>query len=449
MTPLSMLVLAALSACIATARSRWAALSLLLGVFYLTQAQAIDVLGVNLYPLRFLEVVAILRILVRGEMRFSRLTRIDRWVLATYAYAAAIWVLRAPHFEAQQVGFALDPIMCYLAFRSFIAGLPDLRWLLSTFAIFLAPYTVLVLLERLTGQTAFALLGVRAPLYVREGVPRCMGTFRHAILLGSVAASLLPLYFGFYLIGVRRAAATCGLFLCIALVILSNSGGPITGTAAAALGWCLWPLRHKMRVVLTAAAVGFLIVAVTMKAPIWYLPFKISSLVGGGGYHRGLLMERAWQDLGRWWYAGIETHETIRWFPYVLPSVGSADITNEFLLFGVAAGVPAIIALALLLRATFQTVGQAVRSADHHRDKSRFLLWGLGVSIFVHIVNWFGVAYFDQSWAIWILHAAAISSIGSSMSTSTVRIRRTSQSADESWSNQDTRNEYDPLAPAI
>jgi hypothetical protein len=37
------------------------------------------------------------------------------------------------------------------------------------------------------------------------------------------------------------------------------------------------------------------------------------------------------------------------------------------------------------------------------------LLWGLGVTLCVHIVSWLGVSYFDQSWVIWLLHLASAS----------------------------------------
>ena len=39
------------------------------------------------------------------------------------------------------------------------------------------------------------------------------------------------------------------------------------------------------------------------------------------------------------------------------------------------------------------------------------LYWGLGVMLNVHIVNWFGITYWDQSNAVWFLHLAMIGSL--------------------------------------
>ena len=159
---------------------------------------------------------------------------------------------------------------------------------------------MLVFVERLTAHSAFTIVGATFELYLRNGVARCQGTFRHAILLGSVAAAFLSLYIGLWLGGTRRAAALLGGVLCLSLVVLSNSGGPLTSAAAVFLGWSIWPLRNRMSFVRSAMVVVLLLLLVFMKAPIWYLPFKISALVGGGGYQRA----PSWSAHGRTWTSG-------------------------------------------------------------------------------------------------------------------------------------------------
>jgi hypothetical protein len=146
-----------------------------------------------------------------------------------------------------------------------------------------------------------------------------------------------------------------------------------------------------------------------MNAAIWYLPFKISGLVGGGGYHRGLLMDMAWQDLENWWVAGMPMAETARWFPYVHEVVGGADITNHFLVFAIRAGLPTVLLLIAVLTYGFKGVGSVLGSVRGRGD-DEFLLWGMGVTLFVHAVSWLGISYFDQSNAVWLLHLAAVSS---------------------------------------
>src|SRR5262249_4795506 len=365
----------------------------------------------NMYPVRFLEAFAFARVLLRRELIWSHLNRLDWTLLLLYNYSALVAIARS-HAGAFQVAAATDPTLCYLAIRGLIGSLEDVRHLLLGVVALLVPFTGLVLVERLTGSSAFTLVGAAPELLFRNGIARCQGSFRHAILLGSVAASFLALYVALWFGGVRRVVSALGASLCLLLIVLSNSGGPVTSTAAVFIGWAAWPVRTRLRTVRWTALALLLLVVVAMKAPIWYLPYKISSIVGGGGYHRGLLMERAWQDLGRWWLVGIDSKDTSGWLPYVLEAVGGVDLTNQFLVFALNGGLAALALCIGVLVAAFKGLGGAlklVRDAPAQDRAQAFLIWGLGVTIFVHAVSWLGVSYFDQSWVIWLTHAAAVS----------------------------------------
>jgi len=120
-----------------------------------------------------------------------------------------------------------------------------------------------------------------------------------------------------------------------------------------------------------------------MKAPIWYLPFKISTVVGCGGYHRGLLMERAWENLGVWWLAGMDIKDTAGWVPYVNAASAGEDITNQFVGFGIKAGLPAVVLSGVLFVLAFKGLASALTFARRSGDTGRadeLLLWGLGVT---------------------------------------------------------------------
>jgi hypothetical protein len=146
-----------------------------------------------------------------------------------------------------------------------------------------------------------------------------------------------------------------------------------------------------------------------MKAPIWALPAKISNLTGGGGWHRYYLIEMAIQSMGDWWLAGMAVEKTKDWFPYIIQT-GGADITNEFISFGLSAGISAVIVLVALLVKSFKTVGnQLAAFRNSSTDRSdEFLIWGIGVTLLVHISNWFGVSYFDQIKFVWYLHISIV-----------------------------------------
>jgi hypothetical protein len=412
MNAVSGTILVVLLIAVCFAPRRWALLAMMAGVFFLTQGHSVDVAGVNVYPIRFIEVAAFGRVLIRRELTWSNLNQIDVTFLLLYNYAALIWILRSPTIAGEQFASALDPTLCYLALRALVGTLDDLAWFLNAFVVLLVPFTALVFVERLTNQSAFTVLGATWELYMRDGVARAQGTFRHAILLGSIAATFLSLYMGLWLGGTRRAAALLGSGLCLSLVIFSNSGGPLTSAAAVFLGWSIWPLRNRMAAVRGGMLVVLLLLLGFMKAPIWYLPFKISALVGGGGYHRGLLMERAWDNLDKWWLAGMDIRETASWFPYVLDVVQGADVTNQFLSFGLRAGLPALALCIALLSVAFRHVGMARASIYKSADRERAaecLLWGLGVMLFVQAVTWLGVSYFDQSYVVWLMQLAALS----------------------------------------
>jgi hypothetical protein len=412
MNAVSGTILVTLLLVVCFAPRRWALLAMMAGVFFLTQGHSVSVAGLNIYPIRFLAAVAFGRVLARRELAWSRLNKIDWTLLLLYNYAALIWILRSPDVTPQQFAAGVDPTLGYLALRALVGSLEDLRWFLNAFVVLLIPFTLLVFVERLTAQSPFIIVGAESQLLFRNEVARCQGSFRHAILLGSVAASFFSLYIGLWLTGTRRAVALLGGVACLALVILANSGGPLTSTATALLGWSVWSVRDRMFLVRRAVIGMVLFLLLFMKAPIWYLPYKISGIVGGGGYHRGLLMDQAWQELHKWWLTGMDIKDTASWLPYVHELFGGADVTNQYLLFGIRAGLPAIMLCVILLAFAFKNLGQALsprRLSDERGRADDLLLWGLGVAVLVHAVSWWGVAYFDQSYVVWLMHIAALS----------------------------------------
>jgi hypothetical protein len=410
MNAISGTILVILLVLVTLAPRRWALLGMMAGVFFLTQGHALDLAGLNLFPLRFLEATLFARVVLRRELVWSELNRIDWALLLTYNYTALIWLTASQEVTPQKFAFALDPTLCYLGLRGLITSLQDLRWLSFAFLPLLAVFTVLVGMERVTGQSSFTLVGMTYDLYERDGVPRAMGAFRHPSLLGSVAAALLAIYVGLW--WSSRKLALAGSALCAILVLLTNSGGPVTSALAVGLGWGIWPLRTRMRLVRRAIVGILLILILFMEASIWFLPFKISQFVGGGGYHRGQLMESAWHDIGRWWLVGMDLRETVAWLPYAHGETGGADITNEFVAIAIKGGLVGLVLLILVLFRAFAGIGrrlQVFRGYGHSERANEAFLWGLGVAVFVHVVSWLGIAYFDQSWVIWLLHIAVAS----------------------------------------
>ena len=39
------------------------------------------------------------------------------------------------------------------------------------------------------------------------------------------------------------------------------------------------------------------------------------------------------------------------------------------------------------------------------------MLWGLGVVLALHIMNWLGITYFDQTYLLWFMQLAMVSNL--------------------------------------
>jgi hypothetical protein len=306
-------------------------------------------------------------------------------------------------------------MLCYFTFRGMIGSVEDLRWFLRAFVIMLIPYFVLVSIQWLTLSNPFVIVaGSEYENFMfRNGKPRCIGSFRHPDLLGTLGASFLPLYIGLAFAKKDRIRALVGIGLCLGIVYLTNSGGPVSAVAVAIVGWLLWPVRTKTSLVRRTIVASLLVVALVMKAPIWYLPAKVSSITGGGGWHRSYLLDVAFKHIDKWWLAGMPASKTGDWFPYSLEN-GAADITNQYIAFGISAGLGGIGLLILLLVKSFRSLGEALKSArsnDREIADTEIMLWGMGVMLVVHVINWFGISYFDQIYVVWFMQLASISGL--------------------------------------
>ena len=62
----------------------------------------------------------------------------------------------------------------------------------------------------------------------------------------------------------------------------------------------------------------------------------------------------------------------------------------------------------VLLTRAYSALGRAlamVRSASSETSEIEFLLWGLGVMLLVHIVNWLGIIYFPTKFVFNLVYA--------------------------------------------
>jgi hypothetical protein len=416
MNALGTLILAVLLFVVLFGSRRSALLGMMAGVMFLTQNSNIDIGGFNCFPTRFLELAGFIRVAARREFSFHQLNKIDRALLLLYFYTTVVFLLRSTEGQAYQIGTTLDVFLCYFTFRGLLSDMEDFRWFLGAFVILLAPYALLVLVESMTGHNPFAVIGGvdGGSAWMRNGRPRCFGSFRQPDTLGMFAASFIPLFIGLAAATREPRRPLIGIGLCVIIVWAANSGGAAGAAATGLACWGFWLFRTEMRKVRWAIVGVIILLALVMKAPIWYIFAHISSITGGDGWHRSYLLDVSFQHLGKWWLAGIPITETSGWFPYDLATTGGADITNQFVAFGLTAGLGALALFLFLLTRTFSQLGGAmavVRFNSQRSDANEFLLWGLGVMLVVHVMDWFGITYFDQMNVVWYMQLAVISGL--------------------------------------
>ena len=415
MIALGIAILAPLVLAVVFGPRQWALRAMVAGLLYLTMGQAVSVFGFELYATRILVLAAFMRVVLGGELDATKLNDIDKFVLIAYGYRAGAYILNGNGSTSLAIGYLLDTGLAYFAFRGLIRDNDDLVQLLKFAPVLLLPYAALSSIERWTGDNVFAPMGgITERFFERGGYPRVTGSFAHPSTFGSLGASLLPLYIALLFDVRRRSSALAGAIACLGMVGLANSGGPLSAAAVAVLGWFVWFVRRRMRIVRWAIVVVLCALAAVMKAPIWFLPAKVSAFSGGDGWHRSYLMQVAFEHLELWWGAGMNVLATRNWFPYYVPATGGADIINYYVDFGIAAGLPAMALFVLLLSRVFGRLGDALQVCRlRHSGESEHerILWGLGVMLSVHVVNWFGIVYFDQLHLVFCMQLAAISSL--------------------------------------
>jgi hypothetical protein len=419
MSPIFLGLIAISAGVILLAPRRWALLGLTGGVLYLPAVSELSVAGVAMYPARILAVAALARIILRREFPQNGLVRLDYALMLLYVYTVGVFLIRSNEGQVYQIGTAVDAFVTYFVGRAFFRSLDDLRFWLRGVAALLIPYVPLLWVETITHRNPFAAIGGTelsrsGDLWVRGGRLRAVGTFGHPSLLGTFGGTFLALFLGLWFSRKDRSIAILGTALCLGIVGAANSGGPVLCVAAALVGWSLWPLRRDMRWTRRGLLASIVVLAIVMKAPVWFILARVSAITGGDGYHRAALLDAGFQNLDRWWLAGMPLRETAVWLPYTNTTTGNVDMTNNFLQFGVTAGLGAVILLLAMLTVAYSGLGRSLgpaRSMGAEGAVAERLYWALGVMLTVHIVNWFGITYWDQMNSVWFLQLGAIGTV--------------------------------------
>ena len=206
---------------------RMALLAIAAGVLYLPQHQAVDVLGITLNSTRVFELTGFLRVLLRGETRAVQFNKIDRTFLLLYANTTLVFLLRS-ETQQKEIRSACDHRCRILVFH-----LPGADRRCGRCALVPAPLSPLPLAVRGPAGRRIAdrsepvrSAGWRLLRHARRPGFGALGSFRNASSLGTLGASLLPLYVALAWDRDGRISGGLGVGIACAIVYYSNSGGP-------------------------------------------------------------------------------------------------------------------------------------------------------------------------------------------------------------------------------
>ena len=150
-----------------------------------------------------------------------------------------------------------------------------------------------------------------------------------------------------------------------------------------------------------------------MNNPVWHLLARVNLFGSSQGWYRFKLIDQFINHFGDWWLVGSDNYSA--WFLW-----GLEDLTNQYVLEGVRGGLLTLLLFLAVIMLAFWGIGRARQHLEGDLDPDRLwqpgasarvvLTWGLGASLVVHCVSFFGVSYFGQVVMLWYMTLGMIGS---------------------------------------
>lgn len=380
---------------------KYAVVPLLLCTFLVPRGQVIVVAGVHFYVTLILVLAGFIRV-IAGKFRFAGgLNTIDGLFIAWALYRAlAIVLTNWPDRTMEQVAFLVQAICGYFLFRYLLENVESLTSAARTFALIAGILGACMLYERTFLFNPFSILGgADAIPIIRNGTGRAAATFGHAILAGCFGATLIPL-FAWLWHQKNRLWAAIGIAGSTTMVITTSSSTPLMAYAAGLVGLMLWPLRGSMRLIRWGIVLTTVLLAIAMKAPIWFLVARIDLVGGSGGYDRALLIDTCVQHFRDWWLIG--TNQNGGW------GIDMWDLSDQFVSEAELGGILTLIFFIAIISLCFRRVGKVRKLVEPDQG---WIYWCLGSIMFAHLFAYLGVSYFDQNQLWWFAFLAMVSAV--------------------------------------
>lgn len=406
--PVGLLAVAVLGLCVLLLPRRWSVLPFLVMACFVSSAQRIVIVGMNFDFLRVMVLFGVIRIFLRREHLAFVWKPLDTAMVLWVCSAIVIYTFQQGTFSAMvnRLGVGFDAFGMYFLFRCMIRKWEDIDRLIIGIIIISIPVAAFFLLENRTGHNLFSVFGgVPATTVVREGRLRCQGAFAHAILAGCFWASLMPLIVAYWWKGTKqRIWVVIGLITSLLVVICCASSTPLMGVIACVIGGGMFWLRRQMRLIRWAIVFTLIGLHMVMQSPVWHLIARMSAVGGSTGWHRYNLINQAIINFGDWWLIGCSGETVASWGVY------AGDVTNQYIVEGLRGGFLTLCLFVAVIAIAFREVGKIWRLQSRY-PYCLALSWAMGVALFVHCMNFIGVAYFGQIHIVWYLILAMIGSM--------------------------------------
>jgi hypothetical protein len=379
---------------------KYVAVPFLMFTFLVPRGQEIYLAGLHWYLLRVLILVGFARLAKAKFQLAGGMNNVDKvFILWAFYRAAAIMLTHGSSDVAEQAAFCIQAFGGYFLLRYLIQDEEDIARAAKALAAVTMILGACMLIEHTRYVNVFGYLR-GAPMFpeVRNGSVRAQATFGHSILAGCFGATLMPLFFWLWKSGKSMVLGWVGMAGSTLMMFMSNSSTPVLAWVAGVGALLLWPIRGYMRTVRWGIVISIVILAIVMKAPVWFIIAHINVIGGSGGYDRANLIDVCIRHFKDWWLIG--TSQNAVW------GFDMWDLSDQFVAEAEMGGLVTLVCFIATISRSFSRLGRMRKQVDR---KKQWLLWSLGAVMLADIFAYFGVAYWDQTQIWWFAFLAMIS----------------------------------------
>ena len=418
--PLALAVTVILMVAVLWTPRRYALVPLLLALTTLPVAQRLVVAGADFTLFRMLLLAYLVRVLFRQEWRGITWNRLDSAIILWVVSGFTIMTIHYGTFDVvvNRAGWAYNIILTYFAGRFLIRQWDELLVLAKAAVVISVPMAAAFVYEWLTQYNMFHVFGgVRENTWMRDGVLRCQGPFAHPIIAGTYWSALLPLMWMLWKgEGQSRVLVVIGTAAGLLIIASTGSSTPLLALMAAVFGAAIFIVRdHRTKIWVGFFAGLFILHFFVMKTPVWHLISRVDVVAGSTGWHRYAIIDAFVRNFSDWWLTGYTTPTDWAW--------QMRDVTNQFIGIALSGGFLTLVLFLLVLTWAFGNVGRslarAAASASVERSFLDWRIWMVGVILFIHVVTFFGLAYFGQLQGLLYLQLSFAAAVAGGLSSET------------------------------